>query len=142
MAVKQRQSKILIVFAILIGLWTSSSSLAEPSGSLSEEAIAKRLSPVGHVRIEGGSAKKVVKQVAGPAKIYKDNCQLCHARGLAGAPKLGDKAAWKPRLEQGLDTMVKRAWNGFKAMPPKGNCMNCSEDDLRQTIQFMLDHLK
>jgi cytochrome c5 len=71
-------------------------------------------------------------------QVYKQTCHVCHATGIAGAPKLGDKAAWEPRAAQGMDTLVKHATNGFKAMPPKGGNMSLTEDELRKAIQYML----
>lgn len=71
--------------------------------------------------------------------LYNSYCIACHMNGVAGAPKLGDKADWQPRIEKGIDTLLKDATNGFKAMPPKGLCFDCSEDELRSAIQYMID---
>jgi cytochrome c5 len=72
-------------------------------------------------------------------KIYQASCQACHAAGVAGAPKLGDKDAWAPRIAKGNDAMLSSIMNGFKAMPPKGGCMSCSEDELRAAMEYMLE---
>ena len=72
-------------------------------------------------------------------KIYQTTCHLCHATGVAGAPKLGDKEAWAPRIAKGMDALLSSVTNGLNAMPPKGTCMTCSEDDLRAAVQFMVD---
>ncbi|AZE69371.1 cytochrome c-type protein [Pseudomonas synxantha] len=53
------------------------------------------------------------------------------------APKKGDQLAWKPRLEQGTDVLVKHVIEGFKAMPPRGLCMDCSEEDYKAVIAWM-----
>ena len=71
-------------------------------------------------------------------KIYQASCQACHATGAAGAPKLGDKAAWAPRIAKGNDAMLSSVKNGLKAMPPKGACMSCSEDELRAAMEYMV----
>ena len=71
-------------------------------------------------------------------KIYQASCQACHATGAAGAPKLGDKAAWAPRLAKGNDALLSSVKNGLKAMPPKGACMSCSEDELRAAMEYMV----
>ena len=71
-------------------------------------------------------------------KIYQKSCQACHAAGIAGAPKLGDKAAWAPRIAKGNDAMLSSVTNGLKAMPPKGTCMTCSEDELRAAVEYMV----
>jgi cytochrome c5 len=70
--------------------------------------------------------------------IYQKSCQACHAAGIAGAPKLGDKAAWAPRIAKGNDALLLSVTNGLKAMPPKGTCMTCSEDELRAAVEYMV----
>ena len=70
--------------------------------------------------------------------IYQKSCQACHASGAAGAPKLGDKDAWAPRIAKGNDAMLSSVKNGLKAMPPKGTCMSCSEDELRAAMEYMV----
>jgi cytochrome c5 len=71
-------------------------------------------------------------------QIYQSSCQACHATGAAGAPKLGDKEAWAPRIAQGMDTMLANATNGIRAMPPKGACASCTEADLKAAIEYMV----
>lgn len=68
---------------------------------------------------------------------YGQTCGTCHDRGLIGAPKTGDVAAWSARLEQGMDTLVEHVRNGFKAMPPAGLCYSCSDDDYQAMIGYM-----
>lgn len=72
-------------------------------------------------------------------KVYKTYCQACHANGVAGSPKLGDKAAWAPRIAKGNDTLFTSVKKGLKAMPPKGGCMTCSDDDLRAAMGYMVE---
>ena len=75
-------------------------------------------------------------------KIYQQSCQACHASGVAGAPKLGDKDAWAPRIATGMDAMMANVMNGKNAMPPKGACASCSDDDLKAAAQYMVDQVK
>jgi cytochrome c5 len=70
---------------------------------------------------------------------YDAKCGVCHVAGVAGAPKFGDKAAWEPRIATGMDAMLAVAISGKGAMPPKGTCMDCSDDDLKAAIQYMVD---
>jgi cytochrome c5 len=72
-------------------------------------------------------------------KVYQAACQACHAAGVAGAPKLGDKEAWAPRIAKGEDVLLASVNNGLNAMPPKGACMSCSEDDLRAAVEYMVE---
>ncbi len=69
--------------------------------------------------------------------LYNQSCIACHASGAAGAPKTGDAAAWKPRLEQGMDTLLKHTKEGLNAMPPKGMCMDCTDDEFKALINYM-----
>ncbi len=69
--------------------------------------------------------------------LYKNLCVTCHATGVAGSPKLGDKAAWAPRLKTGLDAMTASAINGKGAMPPKGGAAAASDADIRSAVAYM-----
>ncbi len=75
-------------------------------------------------------------------KIYHQICKNCHAVGIAGAPKVGDKAAWGPRAAKGIDALLASAKKGKNAMPPKGTCMQCSDADLKAAIEYMVNHSK
>lgn len=82
-------------------------------------------------------AANTAVQAADAEGIYNTKCMACHATGAAGAPKLGDKEAWAPRIATGMDALLASATNGKNAMPPKGTCMDCSEDDLKAVIEYM-----
>ena len=139
--------------------------------SASDDEILQRIKPAGSVCIEGQDCKKaavkkvvaaseaapaeahvhaekaapaveVVASVASGEDTYKKTCAMCHAGGTAGAPKLGDAAAWSARSEKGLDGMLAVAKMGLNAMPPKGMCMTCSDDDLKAAISYMVDQSK
>jgi len=75
-------------------------------------------------------------------KTYRTACQACHMTGAANAPKLGDKAAWAPRIAQGMDTLVMHATKGFKAMPPKGGRMNLTDAQIKSTVAYMVAESK
>ncbi|MDY6890590.1 MAG: c-type cytochrome [Pseudomonadota bacterium] len=72
-------------------------------------------------------------------ELYNTKCSVCHVAGVAGAPKFGDAAAWAPRAAKGLDGLLASAKNGLNAMPPMGTCMDCSDEELKAAIQYMLD---
>lgn len=109
------------------------------------EAIAERLQPVGELcmageECTGASATMVAAgESRDPAEIYQSKCFSCHNTGVGGAPKMGSAEDWAPRAEKGMEVLFENAWNGFNAMPPKGICMDCSEQEMRETIQYMLD---
>ncbi len=78
----------------------------------------------------------VIAKVDG-AKVYAAGCNVCHAAGIAGAPKLGDKTAWAPRLGLGLDVLTASVIKGKGAMPPRGAVANASDADLRGAVEYM-----
>ena len=74
---------------------------------------------------------------------YKKSCATCHVAGVAGAPKLGDSADWEPRIAKGMDRLYNSVINGLPpAMPAKGMCFSCSDDELRSIVDYMVESLK
>jgi cytochrome c5 len=68
---------------------------------------------------------------------YQMSCFACHGTGAAGAPILGDAEAWAPRMEKGMDAVMLNVVNGVNAMPPKGLCFTCTDDDLAAIVAYM-----
>ena len=114
--------------------------------------VAVRIAPVGEVRIAGAggepaqpAAARAPAPAAAPStvktgeQVYGSGCMACHASGAAGAPKVGDKGAWGPRAEQGLDTLVDHAVSGQNAMPPKGGNPALSDEEIRNAVRFRLE---
>jgi cytochrome c5 len=77
---------------------------------------------------------------------YSATCAMCHAAGVTGAPKPGDKADWAPRIAQGKDTLYKHALAGFQGkkgmMPPKGGNTSLKDEDVKAAVDFMVDQSK
>lgn len=72
-------------------------------------------------------------------KIYSEYCFSCHTPGLNGAPKLGDAEAWAPRVAKGEELLLQTTIEGIPpAMPPRGICMSCSDEELAAAIQYMI----
>lgn len=93
---------------------------------------------------EAAAAAPVAAAAADPAvgkTLYEKSCAVCHAAGVAGAPKFGDAAAWAPFIATGMDAMLEVAIKGKGAMPPRG-ATTASDDELRAAIQYMVDHAK
>jgi len=118
-------------------------------GAMAPEAVAARIQPVGKwdptAPVETAAPAAAVTAAAGPAdpkKVYESVCVACHAQSVAGSPKLGDKAAWAPRIQTGLDAMVKSVVGGKGAMPPKGGSAALSEADIRSVVQYMVSQSK
>ena len=106
---------------------------ADPS-ALKPEAVTARIQPVGTVEIgaagaAGGAAKS-------GEEIVKEVCGACHVPGIANAPKLGDKAAWAPRLKQGLNGLMQAVLKGKGAMPPRAGS-SLSDEELSRAVVFM-----
>jgi cytochrome c5 len=154
-----------VVVLSLIGRFAVESSVDPNSPAFSEEAIAKRLHPVGNLMIAGdstqpeeqtgevtvGAAAASATASAAPAaedlaekakRIYTASCAACHATGAAGAPKLGDNAAWAPRIKTGTETLYTSALKGKNAMPPKGGNAGLPDDDVKAVVDYMISQSK
>lgn len=82
--------------------------------------------------------QSVNKEPAGK-KTYERYCVACHGSGLVGAPKFHDDKDWGPRLsEKTIQDLVASAIKGLNAMPTKGTCYECTEDDIKAAIEYML----
>ncbi len=104
------------------------------TASMTPEAIADRLRPVGTVVLaEAGGARALQSGEA----VYKLACGACHAAGVAGAPKTGDAGQWSARLAQGYDTLVKHAVEGFKGMPAKGGNADLDPVEVARAVVYM-----
>ena len=93
-------------------------------------------------------AKKVVAASASAVDlekgkaVYSKSCFACHATGVAGSPKLDDKAAWAPRITTGIEALYGTALNGKGAMPPKGGAMSLSDEDVKAAVDYMVSEAK
>jgi|TARA_R100000789_G_scaffold85301_1_gene81138 cytochrome c5 len=132
--------KILVAQTAVLALWAVSAQAA------TNDDIAERLKPVGEVCIQGEECA-----AAGPAaaaagggglsaeEVVGKFCNACHGTGLLNSPKVGDTAAWQARADEkgGLDALLANAITGINAMPPKGTCASCSDDELMAAIKQM-----
>ena len=88
--------------------------------------------PRGPMAVKAGTSKA--------QQTYTQYCGACHDSGAAGAPKLSDNMAWAERLKQGKKTLYVNAIKGYNAMPAKGNCLSCTDQDIEQTVDYILKH--
>ena len=143
---------------LIVKLISGGMKIDHGSAELSEDAIAHRLKPVGQVSVAFGpvdtniASDKSSEQLGQPAdsgdastkvaasgeQIYNTFCVACHATGVGGAPKIGDKAAWKARIAQGIDALYASAIGGKNAMPPKGGAMSTPDDNIKSAVDFMV----
>ena len=87
---------------------------------LASIALEERLRRAGINARDCGPGAVAIKNDRGGAQVYLQVCAACHARGIAGAPRFGDRQAWRPRLESGQPALTAQAWVGVRAMPPRG----------------------
>ena len=136
---------IAFVFYFIARLATSGGEASGPDPRM-EARILQNIAPVENVRLGAAAAQDAAPApAAAPAaasgkgqEIYQASCFACHGTGAAGAPVLGDQATWAPRIAQGMDTLMSHTINGFNAMPAKGLCFTCSDDDLKATVEYMI----
>jgi cytochrome c5 len=147
---------IAAIFTIIHFVMSDSKSRTTPG--MSDKAVAERIKPVGSTPdIEKGPSPLVpapaavavaaaTGDAAAPAAsgkmVYDASCQACHGAGVAGAPKLGDKAAWAPRLGAGVAALHASAIKGKNAMPPKGGNLSLADADVKAAVDYMVAQSK
>jgi cytochrome c5 len=156
-----------VVILLMIGrLAVITNSNNQDSSAFSAEAVAKRLEPVGRLVIAGDSSatqeEKPAQIASAPAPasapgvavsdtgnpadkakgIYAASCAACHTTGAAGAPKLGDAAAWAPRIKAGREALYNSALKGKNAMPPKGGNASLSDEEVKAVVDYMVSQSK
>jgi cytochrome c5 len=120
----------LILFAgFVISSYRAASGIEDP------DAIARRIQPV--ARVEFADAPAGPRAAKSGEEVYKAVCTACHGTGAAGAPKTGDKAAWAPLIKEGMDTLVKDAINGIRAMPPRGGNPDLSDLEMARAVAYL-----
>ena len=129
----------VVLIAIIYPLTNRTFNSAADSASGTDESDV-RIQPVAKFEL----VKAEAAAASGPrdgATIYNSVCGACHNTGAAGAPKLDDKAAWAPRLGQGVDGLVKSVINGKGAMPPKGGA-TLSDEEIKGVVNYVLGKVK
>jgi cytochrome c5 len=141
----------LILGEIVIGPSHSSGVPAVVADTMDD--VAMRLKPVITLddirsgKSTGGGAGMTVAAAASddaaktPEQLYQGACFACHGTGAAGAPKLGDAAAWAARIGKGLDALATSAIGGIGAMPPRGGSQY-DDDQIHSVIEYMVNNSK
>jgi len=110
--------------------------------------LNERIAPVGKSCMAGDDCAVAIKTAAASGKarsgddVYHTKCATCHATGAAGAPKLGDVAAWAPRVEKGMAILHDNAMDGVGGMPAKGLCFDCSDEEIKASVDYMVEKSK
>ncbi len=108
-----------------------------------EKAMSERLAPAGQTSLVGEVASAPAASSGSGSRsgedVYNASCKTCHGAGMAGAPKHGAPEQWTARIDKGIDTLYTNAIGGFQGMPPKGLCMDCSDDELKAAVDYMVE---
>lgn len=148
----------LVIIVVALNL---NERASRPENADRAAAVEERLRPVGQV-YAGEAGQEALAQAQAEAKegeavaaafdgsldgetIYQNVCAACHTAGVAGAPKLV-QAEWDARIGQGMDTLVEHAITGYQGpagyMPPKGGRIDLTDEQVRTTVQWMIDNLE
>lgn len=134
---------VSVILAAIVFLPVTSADA--PAGSAA--TVLERTAKFGEVCIAGEACANeeeapVLLATSGMSgeEVYTKFCFVCHAQGIAGAPKMGDAAAWAERMDKGMDAIRANTINGINTMPPKGTCMQCSDDELVAAVDYMLEN--
>jgi len=151
---------IILLVQYAVGSYGARSRQGE--AAMKPEAVAQRIAPVANLALDPNAPAAPVAPAATPAAspaipppaakktaaggdgkaAYDATCNVCHGPGIAGAPKMGDKAAWAPRLKAGKDALYASAIKGKGAMPPKGGNAALSDDAVKAAVDHMLASAK
>ena len=143
-----------ILLGVTIGLIILARLIAGPNllqhkseDPVFQQELLARIAPVARVAVAGednsalaapapaAEAVAAAEDLPGET-VYNQACVACHGAGIAGAPNLGDKAAWAPRIATGSAALIKSAINGKNAMPPKGGS-DANEIEMARVVAFM-----
>lgn len=131
----------IVLIAIIYPLTNKSFDSPADSGAGEDEAEL-RIQPVAGFELAKAAP---VEENTGPKDgptIYNSVCGACHNTGVAGAPKIDDKAAWAPRIATGVEALYNSALNGKNAMPARGGAATLSDDEIKGTVDYMLSQVK
>ncbi|HVW64951.1 MAG TPA: c-type cytochrome [Nitrosospira sp.] len=152
----------IAIIILLAKLATGDVPIDENNPAFSDKAIVSRLKPEGTLVIASdlpqteATASDSAGQTPGVAPapvaaaggadairtIYGSSCAACHDSGAAGAPKLGDKAAWAARIKAGKESLYNSALKGKNAMPPKGGNASLSDENVKQVVDYMVTQVQ
>ena len=124
----------IAIIILLVNMVVSGNKVGAGSDTLSQEAVAKRIAPVAGFQLVDANAPKVFKT---GEQVFAAVCTACHTAGVAGAPKVGDNAAWAPFITAGYDAMMNVALHGKGGMPAKGGNPTLSDYEVARAVVYM-----
>lgn len=126
----------LVIFMIVkMVLGIQAAHLEDSDPAVAAAKVVERVKPVAEVNVADASAGPHVDKSG--EQVVKETCAACHASGALGAPKLGDKGAWGPRLPQGYDVLVKHAVEGIRTMPARGGNAELTDTEVASAVAYM-----
>lgn len=123
---------IFLIVKLMMGIQATHIEDSDPA--VAGAKVIERIKPVGEVSLVDTTAPRAEK--AGE-QVVAEGCAMCHASGALGAPKIGDKGAWGPRIAQGYDTLVKHALEGIRQMPARGGNPAWSDNEIAGAVAYM-----
>ena len=147
-----------LLVAVAVGLFALARIVASHTQNLQvlteadySKNVDARIPPLAQVAIAGrDNSALAIKPAEGAAaggalaampkngtELFDQTCSACHGQGIGGAPRAGDKAAWGPRIKEGLNGLLATAIKGEKAMPPRGGAADLSDYELSRAIVYM-----
>ncbi|HEY9274013.1 c-type cytochrome, partial [Achromobacter sp.] len=124
----------IAIIILLVNMVVTGTKVGAGSDTLTEEAVTKRIAPVAGFALVDANAPKVFKT---GEQVFAAVCTACHTAGIAGAPKMGDNAAWAPFIKSGYDTMLNVALHGKGGMPAKGGNPTLSDYEVARAVVYM-----
>jgi cytochrome c5 len=126
----------IVVIVLLANFVDFGARTGAGSGAEQEEAVARRIQPVGSVDIRLAGAATALRS---GEEVYQAQCAACHATGLVGSPKFGDAAAWGPRIKTGFEALLNSALKGKGAMTPQGGG-SFNDTEIGRGVVYLANH--
>ncbi|MBR8655018.1 cytochrome c5 family protein [Achromobacter sp. Marseille-Q0513] len=122
------------IIILLVNMVVSGTKVGAGSDTLTPEAVTKRIAPVAGFELVDANAPKVFKT---GEQVFAAVCTACHTAGVAGAPKIGDNAAWAPFIKSGYESLLNVALHGKGGMPAKGGNPTLSDYEVARAVVYM-----
>ena len=122
------------IIILLVNMVVSGTKVGAGSDTLTPEAVTKRIAPVAGFELVDANAPKVFKT---GEQVFAAVCTACHTAGVAGAPKIGDNAAWAPFIKAGYESLLNVALHGKGGMPAKGGNPTLSDYEVARAVVYM-----
>lgn len=126
---------LVIVLIVKLFMGINASHLEDADPAVAATQVEERIKPIGTVEVVAADAGPHVDK--GGEAVVTAVCSACHGSGAMGSPKIGDKAAWGPRIAQGYETLIKHAIEGIRAMPARGGSADLTDGEIANAIAFM-----